>query len=583
MNDFPVPKDSYVAFDGLTIKEKIKDRLNQTGIFTDQNYEGSNLAAINDSIAMSFSLLLYYLNQNTVNGQFSETTVYENINRIVKELNYNPVGYQTANVSFSLSANTLNAGFYSIPRYSNITIGGINYSLADDLSFTKTSNGSFEKINGIDSDSILYQGTFNEFPVFKPAGTPNEIVYLTVDDSLIVDNFTIDVYVQTNGVWEKWDKTQSLYLNNSEDKVYELRFNENKRYEIKFGDSINGKQLTTINNVLIYYLVSNGTNGELGSGGLVGRKMTSLVSNNLGTILSQENKNYLSNNQLQYLSFDNKFPSTYFSEPENITSIRKNAPGVFRSQFNVSTKKAYETFMKSNFSNILQDVKVMNNTEYLDSYLKYYYNIGLTKPQLESRALYNQVNFSDSCSFNNVYIFGVPKTIKSALSYLTPSQKNLIIETIKDEQVLTSETIVSDPVYIAFDLCVQSENTISKTDINDSEIYVIKKLNNRRSDSSIKSDIQNAIVDFFSVEKNSLGGNINIQQLNINLLNIDGISQIYTRNKVTNVLLEGIEMVNWNPVYFDVTVSKTPASLTLENFQFPFLNNKNFVDRITIG
>ena len=583
MNDFPVPKDAYVAFDGLTIKEKIKDRLDQTGIFTDQNYEGSNLAAINDSIAMSFSLLLYYLNQNSVNGQFSETTVYENINRIVKELNYNPVGYQTANVSFTLSANILDAGFYTVPRYSNITIGGINYSLANDLSFTKTNNGSLEKINGIDSDAILYQGTFTEFPVFTPAGSPNEIVYLTVEDNLTVDNFTIDVYIQTNNVWEKWDKTQSLYLNNSEDKVYELRFNENKRYEIKFGDSINGKQLTTSNNVLIYYLVSNKESGELGSGGLAGRKMISLVSNNLGTILSEQNKNYLTNSQIQYLSFDNKFPSTYFAEPESITSIRKNAPGVFRSQFNVSTKKSYETFMKSNFSNIIQDVKVMNNREYLDSYLKYYYNIGLTKPQLESRALYNQVNFSDSCSFNNVYIFCVPKTIKSALSYLTPSQKTLIVDTIRDEQVLTSETIVSDPVYVAFDLCVQTENIITNTDINNSEIYVIKKSNNRRSDSSIKNDIQSVIVDYFSVEKNVLGGTINLQQLNANVLNIDGVSQVYTRNKVSNILLEGIEMVNWNPVYFDVTVSETPTTLTLENFQFPFLNNKNFVDRITIG
>jgi hypothetical protein len=583
MNDFPVPKDAYVAFDGLTIKEKIKDRLDQTGIFTDQNYEGSNLAAINDSIAMSFSLLLYYLNQNSVNGQFSETTVYENINRIVKELNYNPVGYQTASVSFSMSANNLNAGFYSIPRYSNITVGGINYSLSDDLSFTKTTNGTLEKINGIDSDASLYQGTFTEFPVFTPAGTPNEIVYLTVDDTLFVDNFTIDVYVETDSVWEKWDKTQSLYLNNSEDKVYELRFNENKRYEIKFGDSINGKQLTTSNRVLIYYLVSNGSSGELGSGGLVGRKMIQLISNNLQTILNQENTTYLSNSQIQYLSFDNKFPSTYFTEPESVSSIRKNAPGVFRSQFNVSTKKAYETFVKSNFSNIVQDVVVMSNAEYLDSYLKYYYNIGLTKPQYESRALYNQVNFSDSCSFNNVYIFGVPKTIQNTLSYLTPSQKSLIIDTIRDEQVLTSETIVSDPVYIAFDLCVQSENIVTKTDINNSEIYVIKTSNNRRSDSSIKSDIQNAIVDFFSVTKNSLGSSINMQQLNTNLLDIDGVSQIYTRNKVSNSLLEGIEMVNWNPVYFDITVSQTPTTLKLENFQFPFLNNKNFVDRITIG
>ena len=59
--NFPVPKDSYLAFDGLTIKEKIKQRLNQTGIFTDQNFEGSNLAALNDVVAMVFSMLLYTL------------------------------------------------------------------------------------------------------------------------------------------------------------------------------------------------------------------------------------------------------------------------------------------------------------------------------------------------------------------------------------------------------------------------------------------------------------------------------------------------------------------------------------------
>lgn len=582
MNNFPVPKDAYVAFDGLTIKEKIKDRLNQTGIFTDQNYEGSNLAAINDSIAMSFSLLLYYLNQNSVNSQFSETTIYENINRIVKELNYNPIGYQTASVDFSLSANSLDAGFYTIPRYSNINIGGLTYSLSEDLSFTKTENGTLEKINGIENDTILYQGSFTEFPVFTPAGSPNEIAYLTVDDNIMVDNFTIDVYVETSGVWEKWDKTQSLYINNSEDKVYELRFNENKRYELKFGDNINGKQLSTANRVLIYYLVSNGENGEIGAEGLKGKKMSQLISNNLNIILNQNNTLYMTSGQMQYLVLNNKFPSTYFSEPETISSIRKNAPGVFRSQFNVTTKKSYESFIKSNFYNIIQDVKVMNNAEYLDSYLKYYYNLGLTKPQYESRALYNQVNFSDSCSFNNVYIFSVPKTIKNTLSYLSPSQKQIIIDTIKDEQVLTSETIIADPVYIAFDICVQETNTITTSDINNTEIYVIRNSNNRRSETSIKTDIQDAIINFFDVKNNTLGQRINLQQLNTNILNIDGVNQIYTRNKVTNNLLEGLQFVFWNPVYFDITVAQTQSVVNLENFQFPFLNNKNFVDRITI-
>ena len=79
-SDFPVAKDSYLAFDGLTIKEKIRQRLNQTGVYTDQNFEGSNLAAWNDSFAMVMSLFLYNLNKTSSEGKFTEAQIYENIN-----------------------------------------------------------------------------------------------------------------------------------------------------------------------------------------------------------------------------------------------------------------------------------------------------------------------------------------------------------------------------------------------------------------------------------------------------------------------------------------------------------------------
>jgi hypothetical protein len=582
MNEFPVPKNAYVAFDGLTIKQKIKDRLNQTGIFTDQNYEGSNLAAFNDSVAMSFSLLLYYLNQSSVNGQFSETTIYENINRIVKELDYKPVGHQTASVCFTMTAQNLAAGFYTIPRYSSISIGGLIYSLVNDLSFTKSQNTVSEEISGIESDAVLYQGTFVELPIYTAAGTGNEILYVSVDDAAIVDNFNIHVYVKIDGVWEKWNKTQSLYINNFSDRVYELRFNENKIYELKFGDDINGRKLNSGEEVLVYYLKSDGKSGEIGVGGLKTRKLSSSISNNLNSILSTTGVSYMTSQQMLNLTFDNKFPSTYYSSPESVASIRKNAPGVFRSQFNVTTAKSYETFIKSNFSNIISDVRVKNNKEYLDSYIKYFYDIGLTKPQLESRALFNQINYADSCNFNNVYLFVVPKTIKNSLSYLTPSQKELILNTIRDEQVLTSETILVDPVYISFDLGLQIENTITEQNIKDTELYVAKSLNSRRSESSIKEDIQNMFLSYFDSSTNTLGQRVNIQQLNVDLLNIDGVGELYMRNRVTGSYVRGLRMVQWNPVYFDLTINQTGSVVTLESFQFPFLNNKQFVERITV-
>jgi hypothetical protein len=582
MNEFPVAKDSYVAFDGLSIKQKIIDRLNQTGIFTDQNYEGSNLAGINDAIAMSFSLLLYYLNQNAVNGQFSETNLYENINRIVKELDYKPVGHQTASVNFSLSCQNLNAGFYTIPRYSSVNVGGLSYSLSNDVSFTKVNDTINEPISGIEGETVLYQGAFTEYPIFTPAGNPNEIVYLTVDDTKIVDNFNIHVYVSTDGVWEKWEKTQSLYISDYLDKVYELRFNEKKRYELKFGDNINGKQLSSSNQVLIYYLVSDGNNGVLGAGGLESRKIGSSTSNNLTNIFNSYNVVPMTPAQMTNLSINNKFSSTYYALPESVDSIRKNAPSVFRSQFNITTKASYETFIRSNFYNIVQSVKVQNNAEYVNTYMKYFYNIGLTKPQYESRALFNQINFADSCNFNNVYIFVVPKTIINSLSYLNPSQKKLINDTIISEQVLTSETIISDPVYISFDICLNERDIITREDVAASELYVIRTPNSRRNETSIKTDIQDQIVSFFDSSNNTLGQIVNIQQLNTNLLNINGVSQIYTRNINSGNMLEGVKMSCWNPVYFSNTIAETTNIVRLEDFQFPYLNNKTFVNRITV-
>jgi hypothetical protein len=224
----------------------------------------------------------------------------------------------------------------------------------------------------------------------------------------------------------------------------------------------------------------------------------------------------------------------------------------------------------------------MNNTEYLDSYISYFHSLGLTKPQNESRALFNQINFSDSCNFNNVYVFTIPKTVNQNVAYLTPAQKELIINTIREEQVLTSETVLADPVYIAFDICVQSSNTITKTDIRNSELVIIRTANNRRNEQAIKTDVQNTIYNFFKGTNNTLGQIVNIQQLNTELLNIEGVSQIYTRNRVTNTSIEGIKMVSWNPVYTDLTIAETSSIVRLEDFQFPFLENKLFIDRITV-
>ena len=585
MNDsFPVPQDAYLAFDGLSIKDKIRQRLTQTGVFSDQNFEGSNLSAINDVIAMVFSLLIYNLNKTSSNGNFSETTLYKSINGIVKSLSYNPIGSQTASVNFTLSAQNLNAGFYTIPRYSSLSMGGIQYSLSDDLTFSKSVDSTVESIIDITNSKILYQGSFNEYPTVFSAGIPNETIFLITDTNILIDHFNIFVYVkEPNGVWTKWNRTASLYLDNASDKVYEIRYNENRRYEIKFGNNINGYQPPANSQVAIYYLATDGPNGEIGTHSIAYKKMAILDTSRLGDILSDENVgNILSTSDIANgLLFDNASPSTYYSEPETIAQIRANAPANYRSQFSLTTEKSYQTFLKTNFANILHDVQVMNNDDYLNSYIQYFYNLGLPNPQLEYRELYNQVNYADACNFNNIYCFCVPKTRSNTQSYVFPAQKSLILNTIQEEKVLTSEVIIADPVYMAVDFAASATGQPQVSDIANTSILIYKDPITRKSDTTIASNVNDLIVSFFDRINNSLGQKININQLVTDILALDGVQKISTRINDIGTTVEGLQLLLWNPLYPTFTTA-FGANITLENFQFPFLYTPSLLSRITI-
>lgn len=92
LTDFTLPKDAYATFDAVSLKALIKERLNANTAFTDQNFEGSNMSALIDVVAYSYHVLLFYLNQTATESMFSEAELYENMNRIVRTLDYKPVG-----------------------------------------------------------------------------------------------------------------------------------------------------------------------------------------------------------------------------------------------------------------------------------------------------------------------------------------------------------------------------------------------------------------------------------------------------------------------------------------------------------
>ena len=84
--DFNLPQNAYAAFDAVSLKSYIVERLNENEKFTDQNFDGSNLAAVIDIIAYSYHVLLFYLNNTAAEVNFDQATLYENFNAMIGAL-----------------------------------------------------------------------------------------------------------------------------------------------------------------------------------------------------------------------------------------------------------------------------------------------------------------------------------------------------------------------------------------------------------------------------------------------------------------------------------------------------------------
>ena len=84
------------------MKELITRKLTADTKFTDQVYEGSNLAILIDIVSYMYQCLLYSLNKSAAEAMFSDTQIYENINRLCKFIGYNPKGCSPATVQFVL-------------------------------------------------------------------------------------------------------------------------------------------------------------------------------------------------------------------------------------------------------------------------------------------------------------------------------------------------------------------------------------------------------------------------------------------------------------------------------------------------
>jgi hypothetical protein len=232
---------------------------------------------------------MFQLNNAASESMFSDTQIYENISRLVNLIGYHPKGITPSKATFYLENDVdeeSKANIF-IPKYSYVDTKLIDkegkriyYSLTEKNGF-KTTNDEVQELQ-------LTNGKWTLYPQrFTSSGSPFEEFQTTigsnVNEKKLCANNMIDVYVgeydDNINTWKykQWTKTEyEIFTNNnkedvlnyvniydSKSEIYGLKLDENKNYVIKFGDGVVGKQLKSGDKICIFYLETNGLDGEI--------------------------------------------------------------------------------------------------------------------------------------------------------------------------------------------------------------------------------------------------------------------------------------------------------------------------------
>ena len=601
--EFNLPRNAYAAFDALSIKQLMINRIRNSGIFPDIDYEGSNINGLLDPIAYSYHVLLFYLNQTASDSTFTQAELFENMNKIVSLIGYKTTGNNTATVNVSVSADKELTGgkSYTIKRFSKMSIKNIPYSFNTDITFQKEYLNSSEYLPTIGDNNLLFQGTFKEYPLYTAIGENFEQFSLNIDfpidnqSTKMIDHNNIYVFVKdiNTDKWLEWKEVSSLYLADNVSLVFEKRLNEYGHYEIKFGNDINGRRLNAKDSIQIYYLESDGSKGIISNNDSKQGKLilySTAQYNEIFNDIQDTNSYYITADEIVSLKFDNLYSSVQPTYTETVDQIRDNAPQIFSSQNRAVTTNDYESFVKTNFSYIIQSVKAVSNKDYTSQYLNYFYTLGLEQPNSDDRLLFNQISFNDACDFNNVYLFCVPK-LGAIQNEITPielffAQKQSIVDKLNEYKMVNQNIVICDPVYTAFDFGLPLVGEAIISSIKDETVLRInRKENEIISKDQIKGLAFNIIKQFFTQSNNSLGQLLDLTSLSYTLLNINGVKSIETVRKIgtTEYKTPKLSFIYWNPFYNKANINSTAQNMNLNFFEFPFFYQiSNLVNKIEV-
>jgi len=377
-------KISYSANDFTALKSELISMLKSSSAFKDYNFEGSNITTLIELVAAVGDLFNYYINA-TANEYFLDTgELYVNLNRIAKQLGYNPGGVKSSTVVVAVSTTfTLEPDqddyYFEIPKYSPLSCRSQS-PLGEDIKYLTVNKTTFIGVSGDNAYTASWnvvQGISNTLSA-NGVGTDFQVIEVTNDKA-------IEEYMEVWVNGELWNYVENLYHDDlividGTSQIYTTRFNPNKRVEVQFGNGVFGARPTTgVNNVVIKYIESLGADGKVGE-----LEITAL-----------DNPVYINNTQgiptQQTVTFEitQVGGSEGGRDPLTETEISNLAPKFYRTQDRMVTLQDHEDKLLSGFNDYVAKVRTLNSDDYF--------------------ALTGETTGTSGLMYNNLYLYVVPR------------------------------------------------------------------------------------------------------------------------------------------------------------------------------
>ena len=397
------------------IKDNLKEFLRGQEEFRDYDFEGSGLSVLLDVLAYNTHYNNLYTNLAVNESFLDSASKRASVVSLAKMLGYTPRSATCAKavVDVRLVNPTSSPTVATLPAYQTFetTIDGTQYTFHNLGSYTAVNGPNGYVFDGVE----LVEGTPLQFKYTVATGQkyiiPNtnvdiSTIRVTVQDSATSANFQTYTYAANivNGL-------------TSTTKAYFLKEIEGGFYEIFFGDDILGRSLSNGNVVTIDYFVS----------GLDGANGARLFNYNGSTIIGAS------------VVCSTKTNAVGGGNPEDIDSIKYNAPRMYAAQNRAVTPEDYKALVLANFD----QAKSVSCWGGEDNY----------------PAIYGKV-----------YLCIVPKDATK----LTNLEKNQILNTILQSKNMVSVTPeIIDPEYINIALNITCYYNPMETSKTESELKTI--------------------------------------------------------------------------------------------------------------